>query len=197
MAYAAHKGSSSSLATLVVGLLVTVMLPGCSRELVPPTSTSVRATRPASSVSQLRNTAPGSPVTFGTNPAAPDPDLQQGASTAPDPQQTLRDRFFSEFPDGSGWLALGILPVPVRVTRRRETLEVWAPGFGATITRAPDGLSYKEGSASPSRLARIAASSTPEGTRYELWMDSGKHLTAVFLRDGQSLRWEDKSIRLN
>ena len=197
MAYAAHKGSSYSLATLVVGLLVTVVLPGCGRGLFPPTTTAIRAQRPASSVSQRTNPAPSSPATFGTNPAAPDPDVQMAAPTDPDPQQTLRDRFFSEFPDGSGWLALGILPVPVRVTRRGDTLEVWAPGFGATITHAPDGLSYQEGSAPPAHLARIAASSTPEGTRYELWMDSGKHLTAVFLRDGQSLRWEDKSIRLN
>ena len=177
--------------------MVTVMLAGCSRELVPPTTTAFRAQRPASSLSQSRNAAPGLPVSFGTNPAEPDPDVQQSAPAAPDPQQTLRDRFFWEFPDGSGWLGLGFLPVPVRVTRHTNTLEVWAPGFGATITHASDGLTYREGSTPPTRLTRIAASSTPEGTRYELWMDSGKHLTAVFLRDGQSLRWEDKSIRLN
>jgi len=130
-------------------------------------------------------------------PAVQDPDAAQGTPpSGPDPEQATRDRFFSEFPDGGGWLALGFVPLPVRVTRRSEVLEVWAPGFGATISREAGQLVYREGTGPTSRLRHITVTPVNEGTQYDLWMDSGKHIVAVFLRDGETLRWDGKSIRL-
>ena len=192
-----HLASCSKRGASLSGILLLTMLTGCSRDLVPPTSTGFRVQRPTATASRPSAAPPANPITELTTPAAPDPDMHQEQAPPPDPEQAIRDRFFSEFPDGAGWLGLGLLPVPVRVTRRQNVLEVWAPGFGARIERAQNQLMYREGNGSPSRLQRIEVIPVTEGTQYDLWMDSGKHITAVFLRDGQTLRWDGKSIRLN